>query len=291
MKRIYIILAGLALCLSSCNKESITSSESLSATASIDQQNTKTTYQDNGAESGLKVDWSQNESFTAYYEGGSLTFNRTSGSAFVATDVPAGVSASTPFVGVYGEKVTAYDYATGTVTIDYSNQDGTLENLAKYDAMVATSTVDASGLHFPFAHKSAFLRITLQDDPDTDGSHRDEDSTDDGRKFVKLSFKNCNLLDEKTAVQGFTSGSNFVVSFNLASELTTGERRVVYVAIPAMKLQYKSTPFGGTGDIIPEGYFKSVSSTSTKTVTFEAGKVYETSITYFCGTSHNMIQW
>lgn len=289
-KVIYTILAGAALCAAaSCSKENIHSVNTLTATATIDEsKETKTVNTDLGAKAGIKVDWAQNESFKAYYAGGDLNFTKENGGDFVATDVPSGVSASTPFVGVYGEKVTAYDYATGTVTIDYSNQDGSLENLAMYDAMVATSTVDADGLHFPFAHKSAFLRITLQDDPDTDGSHRDEDSTDEGRKLVKLSFKNCNLLDEHIAVQGFTPGKNFNVSFNLASELTTGERRVIYVAIPAMTLTYKSSM---VFDLIPEGYYKSVSSTSKKTVTFEAGKVYETTITYYCGTSHDLPQW
>ena len=288
MKRIYIILAGLALCLSSCNKESITSSESLSATASIDQQNTKTTYQDNGAQSGLKVDWSQNESFTAYYEGGSLTFNKTAGSEFIATGIPAGVTASTNFRGVYGEHVT-YNSENGKYTVDYSGQDGTLENLAKYDVMVASSTFDTEGLHFPFKHKSAFLRITLQDDVNTDGSHKDEHSTDEGRKNFKIKFNNCTLADTDINVSGFSSGT-FTINFDLKSELTNNEKRVIYVAIPAMSLTKKSGGLGlggGTMDMSPEGYYKSIKAT----MTFEAGKVYETTITYFCGTGHDLPLW
>ncbi|MCQ2069502.1 MAG: fimbrillin family protein [Bacteroidaceae bacterium] len=290
---ISIFAAGVTVLLSavSCNKESISSVNTLSATASISEcSGTKCTYTDLGSGNALKVDWASSESFKAYFTGGSspLVFSKKNSGSFVATDVPEGVSASTPFVGIYGEKAT-YDPATGKYSVDFSGQDGTLENLARYDVMVASSTIDAEGLHFPFAHKCAFLRITLQDDAYTEGSHKDSDSSAEGRKDFKIKFSNCTLADNNMSVSGFTSGA-FTVSFKLKTELADNEKRVIYVAIPAMSLTKKSGSLGfsgGTMDIVGEGYHKTVNAN----VTFEAGKVYETTITYFCGTAHDLPQW
>ena len=67
MKKTVSILAGV-LCLMACNKvEEPSNSNTLSAVASIDTQ-TKTAYTDNGVGNGLKVDWAESDSFTAYYK-------------------------------------------------------------------------------------------------------------------------------------------------------------------------------------------------------------------------------
>lgn len=295
MKKMNILMIAVAMLgmAISCDKNAdIPQTKSLSATASIDgEHQTKTVYAEDKNASNepiLKVNWDANETFKAYYEGSStpLIFTKENGESFVATDVPGGVTASTPFVGVYGEKV-SYEAATGKYTVDYSGQDGTLENLAKYDVMVASSEVDAEGLHFPFKHKSAFLRITLQDDANTDKAHKDEHSTDAGRKSfaIKFKFKTCTLSDEKMVVTEGMFNDFFTVTFSLDSELQNDEKRIVFVAIPAMTLVKPSGGLGfggGSIDVVTEGYHKTVNAN----ITFEPGKVYETTITYNCAGSH-----
>ena len=101
MKKTVSILAGV-LCLMACNKvEDPSNNNTLSAVATIDTQ-TKTAYTDNGVGNGMKVDWAESDSFTAYYNGTStLTFSKSAaGSTFSAENVPDGVTTSTQFTGV-----------------------------------------------------------------------------------------------------------------------------------------------------------------------------------------------
>ena len=274
-------MAGMALCATaaSCSSDddAVSAPKTLSATATIDNSNTRTSYEDQGAGMALEVDWKDSETFKAYYtEGGTtpLIFTKTDGSAFVATDVPEGVSASTTFTGVYGQKVT-YNPETGKYAIDFSGQDGTLENLAKYDIMVANSTTDANGLKFGFKHVCAFVKVTLKR-----GSNTTE-NTVAGRRYFSLEFGEACLADPNMQISGMDqrewidSKALFIINFNLASDLALNEERTLYLAVPA--LNYKSnsrSTFIGSG----QGYHKSVSlSNSFK---LEAGKVYETSIDY-----------
>lgn len=294
-KNLFIVMAAMAMgCVAtSCDKNEDVFEpvkKTLSATASIDGDGqTRTVYVEQGSGNPiLKVNWDVNETFKAYYEGSDtpLLFNKENNGSFEATDVPEGVTASTPFVGIYGQKV-SYEAATGKYTVDYSGQDGTLENLAKYDVMVASSEVDAEGLHFPFKHKSAFLRITLKDDATTDKKHKDEHSTDAGRKSFAITFQfnTCKFIDENMVVTEGMLTDRFIVSFSLASELNDGEERIIYVAIPAMILTKKSGGLGGGGTIgvVTEGYHKTVNSN----LTFEPGKLYTTTIEYNCAGSHS----
>ena len=59
-----------------CNKAEVPGGgNQLSAVATIDTQ-TKTVYTDNGVNAGMKVEWADADSFTAYYEGTkTLTIN------------------------------------------------------------------------------------------------------------------------------------------------------------------------------------------------------------------------
>lgn len=89
----------------SCNKISETGEvRSLSADAFI-SGSTKTDYAPTTDENGnpiVKVTWSDEDSFKAYYEGSKnpIIFSKTAaGSSFSATDVPEGVSAETVLRG------------------------------------------------------------------------------------------------------------------------------------------------------------------------------------------------
>ena len=145
-----------------CNKvEDPSNNNTLSAVASIDMQ-TKTAYTDNGVGSGMKVDWAESDSFTAYYNGTStLTFSKSeAGNTFSAVDVPEGVNTSTQFTGLYGSAATLS--STGAINIDFRKQDGSLKNLPAYDVMTAISELTDGALSFAFKHKCAILRLSVK---------------------------------------------------------------------------------------------------------------------------------
>ena len=145
-----------------CNKvEGPSNNTTLSAVATIDTQ-TKTAYTDNGVGAGMKVDWAESDSFTAYYNGTStLTFSKSeAGSTFSAVNVPEGVTTSTQFTGVYGE---AASFDGTTLTINFANQYGTCSSLSKYDVMSCSSSLNDNVLTFAFKHQCAILRMTVRD--------------------------------------------------------------------------------------------------------------------------------
>lgn len=163
MNKIYssaIIMALVSLV--ACNKEGVqTVGETLSANAYISPE-TKTDYVigNYGEKAGVKVTWSDEDSFKAYYDGSKNPINfskKAAGSSFSATDVPAGVTASTTFTGLYGSAATLN--SEGKIDIDFSEQNGELDNLAAYDVMTATSTLNEGMLSFAFNHNCAILRL------------------------------------------------------------------------------------------------------------------------------------
>lgn len=164
MKRVYYsVLCLAALAVAACNKEGVqTAGESLCANAYISSSATKTVYEigNYGEKAGTKVSWSDAESFKAYYDGGAspVIFSKTAaGTSFTAESVPDGVSVSTLFTGLYGSAATLN--SEGKIDIDFSKQNGEVDNLSAYDVMTATSELNAGALSFAFKHNCAILRL------------------------------------------------------------------------------------------------------------------------------------
>lgn len=272
MKKFITMAALLPMLFVACEKETITSSNSLTATATFDgQSETKTSYTDNGtdAQSALIVNWSDAESFKAYYSSTEyVTFSKTSGNTFTAEDVPAGVTSSTQFTGVYGTKAT-YN-ADGTVSIDFSGQDGTLENLGKYDVMTCTSTTEEGALKFAFEHKCAVLRIKLVNQAS-------------GSQQVRIQFNNASLNNsaEVTNIVPNTIPSSgigtytgkVIFALRLPSSFT-GTQKTIYAVVPPIKYVNKGIY---TVSSTYDTYFKTVQLTSSKQI--EAGKMYDITLT------------
>ena len=155
-----IIMALVSLV--ACNKEGVqTVGETLSANAYISPE-TKTDYVigNYGEKAGVTVSWSETETFKAYYEGGAepVIFSKTAaGTSFTAESVPSGVTSSTKFTGLYGSEATLN--SDGKIDIDFSKQNGELDNLAAYDVMTATSKLTDGMLSFAFHHNCAILRL------------------------------------------------------------------------------------------------------------------------------------
>lgn len=166
MNKIYSSAIVMALVsLVACNKEGVqTVGETLSANAYISSGSTKTVY-DNlpnsyGVKNPVKVSWDVSESFKAYYDGGAapVIFSKTAaGTSFTAESVPSGVTSSTTFTGLYGSA--AKLNSDGKIDIDFSKQNGELDNLAAYDVMTATSELKEGMLSFAFEHNCAILRL------------------------------------------------------------------------------------------------------------------------------------
>lgn len=164
MKRIYSSVVCLAaLAVVACNKEGAqTAGETLCANAYISSDATRTVYEvgNYGDKTGAKVSWDTAESFRAYYDGGTapVVFSKTAaGTSFTAESVPEGVSVSTPFTGLYGSAATLNP--DGKIDIDFSKQNGEVDNLSAYDVMTATSELKEGALSFAFKHNCAILRL------------------------------------------------------------------------------------------------------------------------------------
>ena len=270
MKKTVSILAGV-LCLMACNKvEGPSNNNTLSAVASIDMQ-TKTAYTDNGVGSGMKVDWAESDSFTAYYNGTStLTFSKSeAGNTFSAENVPDGVTTSTQFTGVYGE-VATFD---GTnLTIDFSNQDGTLESLSKYDIMSCVSTLNDNVLTFNFKHQCAILRLTV----------RDYYKYGEANDKIDITFNNAAIPDGINA-QGFVFNSeNMSYRMSDLSKFIWSEKdddpykrpyreAIAYLVVPPMTYK-KGTDQTGVNN---NGFDKFINLGSINNQEIKAGVIYD----------------
>lgn len=258
-----------------CNKiEGPSNSNTLSAVASIDTQ-TKTAYTDNGAGNGMKVDWAEFDGFTAYYNGtNNLSFSKSeAGSIFSAVNVPEGVTTSTRFTGLYGSAATLS--SNGAINIDFTQQNGTLENLPAYDVMTATSELTDGALSFAFKHKCAILRVTVQNKYAASSTNKDV-------KQLNLVFKNAKI-DE-----AFASGclgtyshssrqfwANFT-TLNVPPQTT----KTYYFAVPAMEYIEDDSLYDSIGMVPNNTVAKTISFNTTTQKGIVAGKVYDISLTY-----------
>ncbi|MGM9791977.1 MAG: hypothetical protein ACI3Y4_06195 [Candidatus Cryptobacteroides sp.] len=268
MKKTVSIMAGV-LCLMACNKvEGPSNNNTLSVVASIDTQ-TKTAYEDYGAGNGMKVDWAESDSFTAYYNGTStLTFSKSAaGSTFSAVDVPEGVNTGTQFTGLYGSAATLS--STGAINIDFSKQDGSLDNLPAYDVMTATSELTDGALSFAFKHKCAILRLSVIN----------------GDSSGKTPVKQVELMINDSSISSDFGTSGFTVNtysgyssvtFNLTNQIPYGQTATVYCVIPA--ITYKKVISSGIGGTIKKNLVSYVINTPESGIV--AGKVYDASVTY-----------
>ena len=262
MKRIVLLLAS-ALSLTACDKSEIpVANGSLSANATIDVK-TKVDYTDYGAGKGVKVDWSDTESFKAYYEGSSepLIFSKSkAGTSFIAKNVPAGVGSETKFRGLYGEKASLD--SDGKIKIDFTEQDGTLAGLSAFDVMTADSELKDDLLSFAFKHQCAVLRLKCV-------NHVEKEINK-----VRLHFYQAQISD------GFseTVRNNLTLAFELkkpvakgSSEYGKGTIEYRYAIVPAMSYS-KEASIGipsGRSDAFSKGIYLS----SNKNI--KAGEVYD----------------
>lgn len=276
MKRVYYsVLCLAALTVVACNKEGAqTAGETLCANAYISSDATRTVYEigNFGENARTKVSWSDAESFRAYYDGGTapVVFSKTAaGTSFTAESVPEGVSVSTPFTGLYGSAATLN--SDGKIDIDFSKQNGTLENLPAFDVMTAASKFNGGALSFAFKHNCAILRLKCVN------------HTANAANRVVLDFAKAQVSEE-FGNAGFDSSSKYWIrlSINLetpaekgSSEYGKGSVGYRYVMVPAMNY-LASMPEGlGIGSSYDPfmTFHRRIDFYATKYI--EAGKVYD----------------
>ena len=275
MNKIYSSVIVMALVsLVACNKEGVqTVGETLSANAYISPE-TKTDYVigNYGEKAGVKVSWSETETFKAYYEGGAepVIFSKTAaGTSFTAESVPSGVTSSTKFTGLYGSAATLN--SDGKIDIDFSKQNGEADNLAAYDVMTATSELKEGMLSFAFKHNCAILRLKCVNHTNVKVGK------------VKLCFWKAQVSEEfgSTGLEKKTNLPYYSLSINLktlsdkgSSLKGQGSVTYRYVIVPAMSYlapedpKHEELPKGGEED-----FLKQIEFSNKKFI--EAGKVYD----------------
>lgn len=271
MNKIYSSVIVMALVsLVACNKEGVeTVGKTLSANAYISSGSTKTVYDipDYDVKKKVKVSWDVKESFNAYYDGGAapVIFSKTAaGTSFTAESVPSGVTASTTFTGLYGSAATLN--SDGKIDIDFSKQNGELDNLSAYDVMTATSTLNEGMLSFAFKHNCAILRLKCVN------------YTEDEVKYVILDFAKAEISKE-FASTGLDESRSVCIRLKLKlgkpvakdSKEKNGLTEYRYVIVPAMnhcESMPDGLPFGDNS-----GFHRTITFYDTKYI--EAGKVYD----------------
>lgn len=273
MKKIVSIMAGM-LCLMACNKvETPSNNTTLSAVATIDTQ-TKTVYTDNGIGAGMKVDWADEDSFKAYYSGSSepVIFSKTeAGTSFKAESVPDGVTSATAFTGLYGSNATY----NGSINIDFSKQNGELDNIKDFDVMLASSELTDGALSFAFKHKCAILRVTIQNKYASTSTNKDV-------KQLNLVFKNAKI-DE-----AFASGCLGTYSYSdkqfwanfKTLDVPPQTTKTYYFAVPAMEYIKDESLYDSIGMLPDNTVEKTISFNDTTKPGIVAGKVYDISLTF-----------
>lgn len=278
MNKIYFSAIIMALVsFVACNKEGVqTVGETLSANAYISPE-TKTDYVIGkyGEKAGVKVSWSEAETFKAYYKGGSepVIFSKTAaGTSFAAENVPAGVTASTTFTGLYGSTATLN--SDGKIDIDFSQQDGTVENLAAYDVMTATSKLKDGALSFEFKHNCAILRLKCI-------NHTNKPvrkvrlfigKAQVSQEFACKGFSE--IKDDENNTLGISLAINLVTPIGAGSAVkdkgTVGYR---YIMVPAIDYLYAKNEYIGAGKTDEFSNDRVIELSETKCI--EAGKVYD----------------
>lgn len=263
--------------LVACNKEGVqTVGETLSANAYISPE-TKTDYVigNYGEKAGVKVTWSETETFKAYYEGGAepVIFSKTAaGTSFTAESVPSGVTSSTKFTGLYGSAATLN--SDGKIDIDFSKQNGELDNLAAYDVMTATSELKDGALSFAFKHNCAILRLKCVN------------NTINRVSKVRLSIGKAQV-SQKFACKGFSQVNDkdgnpmgIFLTFNLKTPIEAGSAQkdkgtvgYRYVMVPAIDYLYAEKEYIGAGLIDEFSNDRIIELSETKCI--QAGKVYD----------------
>ena len=270
MKRIVFLLAT-ALSLTACDKSEIpVANGSLSAKATIDVR-TKVDYTDNGAEKGVKVDWSDTESFKAYYGedlNDSLIFSKSeAGTSFIAKNVPAEVGSETKFSGLYGEKASLD--SNGKIKIDFTEQGGTLAGLSAFDVMTADSELKDDLLSFAFKHKCAVLRLKCENHYETEIGK------------VRLKFFNARISDEFSETGIINDGDYLTLEFKLTAPVANvnsvqEKEKYRFAIVPAMSYSgaQSSTPATSTSN---EVFDREIHLENGRSI--QAGKVYDVTVT------------
>ena len=275
------IIAGafalMGILLFSCTKEidspadnqSSVNSGTITATATIPGQDTKTTYTSSGAGNSISVNWSASETFTAYDSSTSHTFTKSvSEEAQTATFTCSDeISNGTNLLAVY-DKGSRFTKASSTISLAnaYVTADN-IANLKDIDVMTASGTVADGSVNFTFEHMCAFIRVTLKRGTNAAGNNDDT--------HVTLHLKNCAPVSNGYTYTGWTHENNILTTnLTLDSALASGEERVLYVAIPPVT-------YAASESAVPSSdasYTKTYSLSSGKTLA--AGEVYDIALPY-----------
>jgi hypothetical protein len=227
-----IAMLTLASALASCSKESEekssnTTKGSVTVDATLGETSTKVTYTDGNATGGataadITTAWESSDYLNVLEDGTNYKFSVSTiegkGAKFTSSTAPVPTAAS-DWVAVLGQGASE---TGGTITCGYDGQDGTIENLGKYDYMVATAT-DTDYPKFSFGAGSRltyFLRLKL---PATIASLEFNVGTTDW----SVTSAGVGAVPEASKTVGYVKTVTFKTATSAAGD-------VRYIAVPAL---------------------------------------------------------
>jgi len=243
MKRIYLFAGIASLMVASCSTDEQTSGSYVAGSkvtlnATLPNSGTRVIEAPN-ITSGLSTTWSNDDSLDVLVNTNAIvSMTKSTGNTFTAT--PANSTIGTGFNAgniIYGVNNKSNDKITTSVngsqlkaTLDFTGQNGTVDNLAKYDLMYGKG--DPTG-NITFNHKICVLRLDIS----SDSLKVDGITSLTGLKLKYVAASGTQLFATKEVYNfGATCDSTITpadsIYLNNTSITVTDGKATVYIAVP-----------------------------------------------------------
>lgn len=243
MKKLYLLAGMAAMMLASCSTDEQSGSgyvpgSKVTLNASLPNSGTRVSEASSDAY-GLITNWSSDDALDVLVNSNTIvSMAKGNGNSFTAT--PADATVSTGFNAgktIYGVNNKANDNITTalngsqlTATLDFTGQDGTVGNLAKYDLMYGKG--DPTG-NITFNHKICVLRLDIT----SDQLKNDGITSLTGLKLKYVATSGTQLFaSQETYNFGATCDSTItaadLISLNNTNIPVADGKATVYIAVP-----------------------------------------------------------
>lgn len=244
MKKVYIITALLSLLMVSCSTDDVTdtgdsSLHTVSLNALIPNANKTRVVETADATTGLVTSWDSSDKLSVLLNTGNMIemSKDETANGFTATVSETDQSAFTSGSIIYGVNNNSSDQITTSLVdgkintiVDFTGQNGSLDNISKYDLMYGKGDVSKS---ITFNHKVCVMRFDLS------SSQLSGNITSAAFSFVPSATSTSLFADKETYNLGATSDSTLVNTNYYAltnpSIAVVNNKASIYLVIPMRK--------------------------------------------------------
>lgn len=249
MKKLYLLAGMAAMMLASCSTDEQSGGgyvpgEKVTLNASLPNSGTRVSEASSDTY-GLVTNWSYDDSLDVLVNANTLvSMLNISNNTFTAmpanATIAAGFNAGQTIYGVNNKSndniTTAVNGNQLKATLDFTGQDGTVENLAKYDLMYGKGDPTTN---ITFNHKICVLRLDLS----SDSLMADKMTSLTGLKLKYVPWSGSQLFASKEVYNFGTTCDSTITSvdsiyFNKTNVTVSNGKATVYIAVPSRQNLY-----------------------------------------------------